>query len=173
MITNKKNRVKGIEPENIQEGYLWCNDLLHHGPNPFPGVKSEFFSPNRLQCKACYNRQQKNRIKQTISVENCNNLVPDIDKLIINKSPTSAYLEHNSNITSPPILQNSFKIIEPTSINDIHNNNSTQQSTGLSARVLILENKIDTMEYNVKNLENFQNTLKILQLEIENIKLKL
>lgn len=49
------------KPENIPEGFLWCNDILHRGDNPFIGNLDDHFYKGRAQCKKCFNRMNREK----------------------------------------------------------------------------------------------------------------
>ena len=75
---SKRSRIKATLPAFIPEGHLFCNDISHEGSNPFPGRREDHFALHRLQCRLCYNRQQKTKIIPTNA--------PSIDNLLFDDS---------------------------------------------------------------------------------------
>lgn len=117
MTTRRKLATK---PKDIPEGYLWCNDLLHVGDNPWKSDdKSSFFAPKRAQCKTCYTRQQNATIKNP-DLPNTINLEKMIKNNVTLYPPSSnAVPEPNFNTTNNSNDDESYKKRIETKIDHI------------------------------------------------------
>lgn len=163
----RKNRIKATEPSFIPEGYIWCNDITHVGTNPWLGKKEDYFAPNRAQCRLCFNRQQKGRNKPS-EIEPVETITtPNIKKMVLENSPLSAY----TNVSNPPVIQNSFKLDLDNSSPEVNMNNSSQQNpTTLLGRISQLEKEVLELKMAIKNQNDLTSEMLKIKEEIKNIK---